>query len=584
MANATALSAQSRWAALDEMASATLDVLVVGGGITGAGVALDAAARGYRAGLIERDDFASGTSSRSTKLVHGGIRYLPQLDIPLVREALIERGRLLRSAPYLVQPLAFILPLYASSRHPVGLPVAPPGGVGLDVILDTGLFMYDELAGRRNIGRHRRLDREEVLERAACLTPAGLKMGFLYYDAQTDDTRLTLAVLRSAAERGALLANYCEAVRFEHEAGRVAGVWARETLPARGEHEGLRLLRARHVVNATGVWAEQTERLAGDEAKLSIAPSKGTHLVFAKETFKLGSEAVVLPETEDGRIIFIVPWQSRALVGTTDDGVERIETPVATQDEIDYLLGHLNRFASCLVGRDDIVATFAGYRPLLKLRRGRTPARLSRSHALVEGEDGLLTISGGKLTTYRKMAQDVLDRIDRREVRPNGHPTLHVSLAGASGWDETVPELKRRGAAVGLTPDIVAHLGGAYGSDALEVLAAIESNRELGVRLVADLPYVRAEVSWVCRNELALTLQDVLARRTHLALEDRSRGLDCARAVAELMACALGWDTREQTRQLASYARYALEEAGPLAGTIEAQARELVDESLPRAQ
>jgi glycerol-3-phosphate dehydrogenase len=224
MSTTTALSATGRRTALDAMASATLDVLVVGGGITGAGVALDAAARGYRVGLIERHDFASGTSSRSTKLVHGGIRYLPQLDIPLVREALIERGRLLRNAPHLVHPLAFVLPLYASSRHPVGLPVAPPGGVGLDVILDTGLFMYDELAGRRNVGRHRRLDREEVLERAACLTPDGLKMGFLYYDAQTDDTRLTLAVLRSAVERGALVANYCEAVRFEHEGARVAGV------------------------------------------------------------------------------------------------------------------------------------------------------------------------------------------------------------------------------------------------------------------------------------------------------------------------------------------------------------------------
>jgi glycerol-3-phosphate dehydrogenase len=584
MANTTALSAESRRAALEDMASAPLDVLVVGGGITGAGVALDAAARGYRVGVIERHDFASGTSSRSTKLVHGGIRYLPQLDIPLVREALIERGRLLRNAPYLVHPLAFILPLYASSRHPVGLPVAPPGGVGLEVILDTGLFMYDELAGRRNIGRHRRLDRKEVLERAACLTPAGLKMGFLYYDAQTDDTRLTVAVLRSAAERGALLATYCEAVTFVHEEGRVAGVWARETLPGSGVHEDLWLLRARHVVNATGVWAEQTERLAGEAAKLSIAPSKGTHLVFAKETFKLVDEAVVLPETEDGRIIFIVPWQSRALVGTTDDGVERMELPVATEEEISYLLGHLNRFSSRPVRRADILATFAGYRPLLKLRRGRTPARLSRSHALIEGEDGMLTISGGKLTTYRKMAQDVLDRIDRREMRPNGHPTLRMPLAGSTGWEGAQAEVERQGAALGLASDIVDHLGGAYGSDALEVLVLIESSRELAGRLVADLPYVRAEVIWVCRNELALTLQDALARRTHIAVEDRERGLGCARDVAELMACALGWDPTEQVRQVADYTRYALEQAGPLAGNIEAYARELMDEPLRRAQ
>jgi glycerol-3-phosphate dehydrogenase len=346
----------------------------------------------------------------------------------------------------------------------------------------------------------------------------------------------------------------------------------------------VRLLRARHVVNATGVWAEQTERLAGDETKLSIAPSKGTHLVFAKEAFRLGDEAVVLPETEDGRIIFIVPWQSRALVGTTDEGVERIETPVATEHEIDYLLGHLNRFASRPVSRDDILATFAGYRPLLKLRRGRTPARLSRSHALVEGADGLLTISGGKLTTYRKMAQDVLDRIDRREVRPNGHPTLRMPLAGAEGWEQARSQIEDTGAAVGLPPAIVAHLGGAYGSDALGVLALIEASPELADRLVPELPYVRAEVFWVCRNELALTLEDVLARRTHIALEDRMRGLGCARAVASLMGCALRWDAAEQARQVAGYARYVLQQAGPLAGTIEVQARDGMDEPLTQAQ
>jgi glycerol-3-phosphate dehydrogenase len=217
------LGPESRRAALVEMAGSPLDVLVIGGGITGAGVALDAVARGYRVGLIEREDFASGTSSASTKLVHGGIRYLPQLDIPLVREALLERGRLLRNAPHLVRPLSFILPLYAESRHPVGLPVAPPFGLGLGTILNAGLELYDLLAGKENIGPHRRLSRAKVMERAGCLVPQGLKSGFIYYDAQTDDARLTLAVLRAAAERGAPVANYCEAVRFLHEG---AGWWA----------------------------------------------------------------------------------------------------------------------------------------------------------------------------------------------------------------------------------------------------------------------------------------------------------------------------------------------------------------------
>jgi glycerol-3-phosphate dehydrogenase len=409
-------SAATRRQALAEMASQPLDVLVIGGGITGAGTALDAAARGYRVGLIERTDFASGTSSRSTKLVHGGIRYLPQFDLPLVREALLERGRLLRNAPHLVRPLAFILPLYASSRHPVGLSIAPPKGIGLDLILDTGLFMYDELAGKENVGRHRRISPAEVLERARCLTPRALKTGFVYYDAQTDDARLTLAVLRTAVDYGALAANYTEALGFHRdESGSITGVVARDTrAPIDGAET---LLRARHVVNATGVWAEETERLAGDAPNLSIAPSKGTHLVFPRDALDLGDEAVVLPETADGRIIFIVPWLSRALVGTTDDGVADATEPVANDKEIDYLLGHLNKFVNRPLSRSDIVATYAGYRPLLRLRKGRTPSRLSRTHTVVESADGLVTVSGGKLTTYRVLAQDVVDRVDAREGR-----------------------------------------------------------------------------------------------------------------------------------------------------------------------
>src|SRR5690349_2231294 len=256
MAAGAMLSAAGRRETLDEMARAPLDVLVIGGGITGAGVALDAAARGYRVGLVERGDFASGTSSRSTKLVHGGIRYLPELDVPLVREALLERGRLLRNAPHLVHPL------YASSRHPVGLPIAPPGGIGLGLILDAGLTLYDLLAGRENVARHRRLSVAETEKRAPCLVSDGLKTGFVYYDAQTDDARLTLAVLRTAAARGALLANYCEAASFLRDDGRTVGVVARDTLEAGGDEgaEGETRtweIRARHVVNAAGGWSEQ---------------------------------------------------------------------------------------------------------------------------------------------------------------------------------------------------------------------------------------------------------------------------------------------------------------------------------------
>src|SRR5260221_6018994 len=560
------LSATGRRLALARMAETPLDVLVIGGGITGAGVALDAAARGYSVGLVERGDFASGTSSQSTKLVHGGIRYLPQLDIPLVREALVERGRLLRNAPHLVHPLTFILPLYASSRHPVGLPIAPPFGMGLDLILDTGLALYDELAGKQNLGKHRRIDRDEVLARARCLTPAGLKTGFIYHDAQTDDTRLTLAVLRTAAEHGALLANYCGVTGFAHD-GRVAGVYVRETLPG---DEGATTaagfaVRARHVVNATGVWAEQTERLDGETPTLQVAPSKGAPLVFTREALDLGDEAIVLPETEDGRIIFIVPWQSRALVGTTDNGVERMETPVATDDDIDYLLGHLNRSVRCPLTRADIVATYAGYRPLLRLHRRRTPARLSRTHAVTEGEDGLLTVSGGKLTTYRLMAQDVVDRIDRREDHTRQHVTLRLPLSGAPAERATEEMYAHStGDEPPLDTTVLAHLSDAYGSHACAVPAMVRQRPQFAARLVPDLPYIAAEVLYVCRTEMALTLEDVLARRPHIAIEDRSRGLDAAPAVAGLMAEELGWSHAEHERQLGDYRAYAQVQAGPL--------------------
>ncbi|HEX5547196.1 MAG TPA: glycerol-3-phosphate dehydrogenase/oxidase, partial [Ktedonobacterales bacterium] len=379
------------------MAADPLDVLVIGGGITGAGVALDAAARGYRVGLVERGDFASGTSSWSTKLVHGGIRYLPEFDIALVREALIERGRLLRNAPHLVQPLAFVLPLYDISRHPVGLPIAPPFGLGLGFILDAGLWVYDVLAGKENVGEHRRLSREQTIERAASLVPDGIKTGYIYYDARTDDTRLTMTVLRTAVAHGAQIANYVEATHFAHEGARITGVWVRDTLtPATDEW----LIRARHIVNATGVWAEQTERLAGEAPGLHIAPSKGVHLVFERATLGIDEEAIVLPETEDGRIIFIVPWQSRALVGTTDTPVRDIERPVATDGDVNYLLHHLNRYLRRKVTRDNILTSFAGNRPLLRVRRGASKlARLSRSHEVVESDAGLISVSGGKMTT-----------------------------------------------------------------------------------------------------------------------------------------------------------------------------------------
>ena len=292
------LHAQQRLDDLARMQRDGVDVLVIGAGITGAGVALDAAARGYSVGLIDKNDIASGTSSWSTKLAHGGIRYLPQGDVPLVHEALIERGRMLKNAPHLVRPLTFVLPLYGYSRRPVGIPVAPPGGVGLREILGIGLGMYDGLAGKYNFKRHKGISRAETLALAPCLKPEDLKSGFLYTDGQTDDSRLTLAVARTAADMGAMIATYTEVVGFDKNAGGALNA-AHVRLRAPGENGKEAVISAKHIVNATGIYAEVVEQLTGEAPQLKIEPSKGVHLVLRPDVIGIGKDAIVLPETFD---------------------------------------------------------------------------------------------------------------------------------------------------------------------------------------------------------------------------------------------------------------------------------------------
>jgi glycerol-3-phosphate dehydrogenase len=557
------LNARTRRTHLEAMTREPLDVLVIGGGITGAGVALDAVTRGYRVGLVERADFASGTSSRSTKLLHGGIRYLPQFDIALVSEGLHERGWLLRNVPHLARPLAFLLPLYDSSRKPVGLPVAPPFGIGLTMILDIGLWLYDRLAGKRSIAPHRKLSRAETIRRMPGLREKGVKSGFLYYDGQTDDARLTLAVLRTAAAHGALAANYAEVTRFDWEDGRIAGAHVRETLDGDTNE---RLIHARHVVNATGVWAEANDHLSGGESHLHIAPSKGAHLVFTRERLGLGDEAIVLPETDDGRIIFVVPWLSRAIVGTTDTATSLAAPPIAEQDDIAYLLNHLNRYLRESVSPADIVSTFAGYRPLLRLKKDEATGKLSRAHEVVEREDGLVTVAGGKLTSYRQMAEDVVDHLEAREDKRQPSATRTLRLQGATCWPESRERFFQRAAEARLGATVAEHLVHAYGDEALEILDLIVEHPELGERLISDLPYLRAEVVHACRAEMALTLGDLLARRLHIAIEDRMRGLGVAAEVAALMASELGWSDEERVARLAAYDKYVRAETGPLAG------------------
>ncbi len=528
------------------------DMLVIGGGVTGAGVALDAVARGYKVALVEKVDFASGTSSKSTKLVHGGIRYLPNFDFALVHEALVERGILLRNAPYLVQPVGFVLPLYEGDRHPVGLPFTTPGGIGLGLIMDVGLWMYDlmagMLAGRRGVKRHRRLSRKQVMELAPALVTEGLKEGFMYYDAQTNDARLTLAIIRTAAQFGATIANYAEVTSFVTENGKVSGAYVRDRL---GNQDVT--VRARHIVNATGVFSEQLEALAGYEPQIQVEPSKGVHLVFSCEDVKLGNDAVVLPETDDKRILFLVPWESRAIFGTTDTGSGDLDHPTATQEDISYLFNHLKRYLSVPLTEDNIISVYAGYRPLLRSRSSaHATARLSRTHAVLQSPSGLVTIVGGKLTTYRRMAQDTVDVLSRRDGSTPIHPTQHLPLQGSAGWLAKQRDLEIKGKALGLSTQTIKHFRN-YGSEALVLLQLIENDAELGRRLIDDLPYVRAEVVYACRNEMAMTPYDVLARRTSITLEDNQRGLGVLDDVVALMAREHNWSPEQQQSMSIDY-------------------------------
>lgn len=548
------LSSTVRTHNLSRLENEEFDVLVIGGGVTGAGVALDAVARGYKVALVEKNDFASSTSSKSTKLVHGGIRYLSNFDFPLVREALVERGILIRNAPFLVQPVGFVLPIYEGDRHPVGMPFTTPRGIGLTLILDMGLWLYDILAGRLGIKRHRRLKREQVLKFAPALESQGLKEGFMYYDAQTNDARLTIALIRTAAQYGAVITNYTEATSFIMEQGKVAGARVLNRLGSSLNEEGQPTInqeitvRARYVVNATGVFAEEVEALTGEEPQVQIEPSKGVHLVFAREAVKIKDDAIVLPETVDKRILFIVPWQSRAIFGTTDTGTGDLNHPTATPEDIAYLLEHLNRYLSVHLTEEDIISVYAGYRPLVRSRSSaHSTAKLSRTHAVLQDSSGLISTVGGKLTTYRRMAQDTVDVISRRDGSvPPPHPTKSLPLQGSAAWPTMQHDLEVKGTALGLTPATITHLGRAYGSEALTLLNLVESDPTLAQRLIEDLPYIWAEVVYACRQEMAMTPYDVLARRTSITLEDRQRGLGIVDAVAAVMAKELNWSPQQQ--------------------------------------
>lgn len=530
----------SRQEALDALTRG-VDVLVVGGGITGAGVALDAASRGYRVGLVERRDFAWGTSSRSTRLVHGGIRYLPQGHVGLVREALRERQLLFRLAPHLVRPVGFVVPLYRDSRRPLGIrfptflqPMIPLG-------VRVGLLTYD-LFSRDPQLRHRVLSSHELEELVPELRPEGLRTAFLYWDGQTDDVRLTHAVLATARAHGAITVNHAEVVGFVRAGGRVRAAMVVDRLTGSTLE-----IPARWVVNATGIWAERVASLAGPPG-FRIRHSKGVHLVLRPGTVRT-SAALVIPETDDGRLAFLVPWKGIPVLGTTDEPYDQdLDHPPVTARDVTYLLDHANRYLRVHLRPEHVAAAYGGVRPLVSDSFGPTAA-LSRDHVVVNPGTGVVTVTGGKLTTYRRMAQDVVDVLAREEGRARPCQTPRIPLAGSAGLEQAAKRLE----SYPLDPDQTEHLLSTYGSLAVEVAQLVLEEPRLSARLVPALPHLAAEVVYACRSEYAARLVDSMYLRTRLAVLDGPAGDRAARTVADLMARELGWGPDQVEQELAEY-------------------------------
>jgi glycerol-3-phosphate dehydrogenase len=525
---------------ISRLAGENFDVLVVGGGITGVGVALDAASRGLHTALVEGEDFASGTSSKSSKLVHGGIRYLQSGDIRLVYEALRERKRLRHNAPHLVKILPFLLPILKRDGL-INRRVARA--------LGSAMWMYD-LTGGWRIGKlHKRLDLDEAHDHMPTLARENLAYGYIYYDATVDDARLVLAVARTAAAHGAVVVNRCRVTAFDHdETGRVVGARVND---GHGEIS----VGAGVVVNAAGVWADEVRTFEDGTCTDTIRPAKGVHLTLPWSLLR-NDIAAVIPVPGDQRSLFVVPWGRRedgtfthTYIGTTDTDYEgRLDDPPCTSADIDYVLGAVNAAVGSGITADDVTGVWAGLRPLVRSASSGRTADLSRRHRVTTGPGGVVTVTGGKLTTYRQMAEDTVDEVlHRLDHRARCH-TKQLPLLGAEGFTEGRPGTRQ------------GHLGDRFGSfaGAIDELAAKDA--DLADPLVPGLPYLRAEAVYAARHEMATTLVDVLTRRTRAHLLDRAATVDAAPDVASLLAAELGWDAAERDRQLAEYLELAAQE------------------------
>jgi glycerol-3-phosphate dehydrogenase len=530
---------QTRAAALASMALTPVDVLVIGGGITGAGIARDAALRGFRTALVDKADFGAGTSSHSSRLIHGGIRYLEQGAFRLVFEASHERRVLLSIAPHLVRPLAFLFPIYRGGRIPAWK-------------LRAGMWLYDLLSSFRNVRWHRWLRAKKVRRVEPGLRERGLIGAALYYDAQADDARLVIATVRSAMRAGALAANYVETTALLKPDGRVRGAVVRDVLT--GETA---TIRANVVVNATGPWSDNLRRLDDPQAEPIMRLTKGAHVTVPRKRVA-NEHAVTLLSQIDGRVMFVLPWGDLAYIGTTDTDADSSPDALrVTAADVTYLLRSANAaFPHAHLGSNDVVSAWVGLRPLLRQDHG-SPSQVTREHRVLESPHGLISIVGGKLTTYRVMARDVVDRVARRLHELDGRPfaprapTDRQPLPGGEAAElEVLVEAAR---ARGATEATARHLVANYGSEAAAVLNLVDRDRPLGTPIVAGRPEIWAEITYAVERELAIRVQDVLIRRLHLFYETPDHAKAVTPKVTARMQQLLGWDDTRVAEELRDY-------------------------------
>ncbi len=525
-------SAKTQLENLHQFKQDVYDILIVGGGITGAGIARDAAMRGYSVALIDKGDFASGTSSKSSKLVHGGVRYLELFEFGLVFEASRERRTLWQIAPHLAQPLPFLFPVYRDARWPAWM-------------VNTGLWMYDALSLFRNFKRHEMFSNQEIARRMQGIDVSNINGGAYYYDGQVDDARLTLETIRTAHRHGAVIASYVQVDELMKQGSKIVGVKAHDTL--RGEQVEI---HARVVVNATGPWTDSLLQLDDPRSPARMRPTKGVHLFVPREKIG-GDSAVAFPAHSDGRLMFVIPWGKFSIIGTTDTDYngdyDRVSADAA---DVNYVIAAAQHaFPGAPLQKSDVISTYAGLRPLV-MQQGKSATKTSREHEIWTTPSGLVTIAGGKLTTYRSMAEELVNVVARQlRAEFNIVPKQPCTTARVPLVDVDA----RTVSPDGLPPEVIEHLNHAHGPEMRRVVEIAKREARLAHSIVDGLPYIWAEVQYAMEQEMALTVTDILERRMHILNETRDMGMKVASEVAVRLGDFLDWDKVEIDRALQGY-------------------------------